>query len=192
MNALREELSRFHAEVEVNRRNLREEIVEVYQQLGNEITGILEKVEGREGRRLRSVENHGDRDHHSSSKLQSYIKASNVKFPKYDGGNDPKRWISKADHYFVFHHIPENERVVVAAYYLQDDALEWLWWFDNHNKSTSWGEALQQRFGPRGEDPMASLSKLRQNGTLEDYQTHFEKLLNKVVGIINKAIFSVS
>lgn len=110
-----------------------------------------------------------------------------LELPRFNGG-DPTEWISKAKQYFAYQEIPEEQRVSFASYHLTEEANEW--WQATAKKlginplHTTWEifeEELRIRFGPtEGENFHAALSKIRQTGTLREYQKEFERLQNKV------------
>ena len=79
-----------------------------------------------------------------------------------------------------YQHTAANERVVLASFHLQDDALQWNQWFEKARINITWEEftqALCVRFGPTDyEDFDEALAKLQQTGTVREYQTQFERL----------------
>nr|KYP50891.1 Transposon Ty3-G Gag-Pol polyprotein [Cajanus cajan] len=75
---------------------------------------------------------------------------------------------------------------------MRGDALAWFKWMFYNQKLGDWlsfSRALEVRFGPSSyENPQATLFKLKQTGTVTDYQTAFEKLNNQVFGLDPAAI----
>ena len=67
---------------------------------------------------------------------------------------------------------------------MQDDALEWYQWYEQTQPNVTWEELTQAlciRFGPSDyEDFDEALAKLRQTGTVREYQTQFERLAAQV------------
>lgn len=63
-----------------------------------------------------------------------------------------------------------------------------------NNQLTDWStfsRALELRFGPSTyENHQAQLFKLRQTGTVSDYQTAFEKVGNCVLGLPTEALLN--
>ena len=104
---------------------------------------------------------------------------SQIDFPHFSG-EDPTGWIYKAEKFFRYQHTATNERVVLASFHLQDDALQWNQWFEKARLNITWEEftqALCVRFGPTNyEDFDKALAKLQQIGTVREYQTQFERL----------------
>lgn len=107
--------------------------------------------------------------------------------PRFDGG-DPTEWLSKIKQYFTFHEIPMEQRVSFAAYHLTSEANGWwqaiskaLHLDPNTAPWATFEHELWIRFGPsEGENFHEALSKIRQTGSLRDYQKEFERLMNKV------------
>lgn len=72
---------------------------------------------------------------------------------------------------------------------MEGKALVWFQELRTSNNLTTWSEfikALQIRFG-RGsyDDPMETLVKLKQTGSIEEYKSQFELLANRVVGLLD-------
>ncbi|GJZ40818.1 ty3-gypsy retrotransposon protein [Tanacetum coccineum] len=67
------------------------------------------------------------------------------------------------------------------------DAAEWFRWMTRNRLIDTWDgflESAKNRFGPcKYEDPQGALSKLLQTGTVAQYQSEFEKLMNRVTEI---------
>lgn len=107
--------------------------------------------------------------------------------PQFDGG-DPAEWLSKIKQYFTFHEIPMEHRVSFASYHLTAEANGWwqaiskaLRLDPNTAPWATFEHELWARFGPsEGENFHEALSKIRQTGSLRDYQKEFERLMNKV------------
>jgi hypothetical protein len=72
---------------------------------------------------------------------------------------------------------------------MEGKAFIWFQELKNSHGFTNWPEftkALQVRFG-RGsyDDPMETLLKLKQVGSVEDYKSQFENLANRVIGLLD-------
>ncbi|GJW72186.1 ty3-gypsy retrotransposon protein [Tanacetum coccineum] len=106
--------------------------------------------------------------------------------PKFSG-SDPDRWIFSITEYFTLLNTPVDQRLRVVGFNLEGDAAEWFRWMTRNKLITSWEgflESVQNRFGPcKYEDPQGALSKLLQTGTVAQYQSEFEKLMNRVTDI---------
>jgi hypothetical protein len=72
---------------------------------------------------------------------------------------------------------------------MEGKALSWFTALRSTNNLCSWDEflvAIQVRFGKSSyDDPMETLSKLKQTGSLEEYKTQFEVLANRVLRLID-------
>ncbi|KAK0586119.1 hypothetical protein LWI29_001364 [Acer saccharum] len=109
-----------------------------------------------------------------------------LEFPKFQG-DDPSRWLYCAERFFEYHQTPEAQQVKIASFHLDGEALQWFKWVTNVVEFPDWSnfkQALSSRFGPTEyEDYAESLAKLRQIGSLREYQREFEKLANHVTGL---------
>ncbi|GKE24420.1 ty3-gypsy retrotransposon protein, partial [Tanacetum coccineum] len=102
--------------------------------------------------------------------------------------NDPERWIFAITEYFSLLNTPVGQRLRIVGFNLEGVAAEWFRWMSRNGLITTWDrfvESVKNRFWPsKYEDPQGALSKLLQLGTVEDYQREFEKLMNRVTGIV--------
>lgn len=73
----------------------------------------------------------------------------------------------------------------MAAFYIKWDALGWYKWMFQSHELIDWetfSRALELRFGPSSYDNhQARLFKLRQHGSIVEYQVNFENLENRVI-----------
>ena len=80
-------------------------------------------------------------------------------------GEDPTRCIYKAEKFFRYQRIVDNEKVLLTFFNLQDEALQWYQWFEKTQRDVSWEEfthALCVWFGPSDyEDFDEALAKLQ-------------------------------
>ncbi|GAU50876.1 hypothetical protein TSUD_411060 [Trifolium subterraneum] len=104
--------------------------------------------------------------------------------PKFNG-TDAMGWIFKISQFFDFHKTPDHERLTVAAFYMEGQALGWYQWMHRNHLITAWFDflqALETRFAPSYyDDP--SLFKLVQRSTVNQYLSEFESLANRIVGL---------
>ncbi|KAL5549713.1 hypothetical protein UlMin_004944 [Ulmus minor] len=130
----------------------------------------------------------GQHDHQSSPKpggsLNNFIpKTVKLDFPKYEGREDPTKWICKVEKYFTLHDIAESDKVTLASFYLDGDADLWFQILEHELIYVTWEDfknGIQSRFGPNQfEDHFGELIKLRQAGSVVEYQGKFERLLAK-------------
>lgn len=97
---------------------------------------------------------------------------------------------------FAFQNTPELQKVTLASYHLEREANRWWKWvrrlIEEEGRVLSWEnfeDELWARFGPSEcEDFDESLSRIRQRGSLRDYQREFERLGNRVRGWTQKAL----
>ncbi|KAK2358597.1 hypothetical protein QL285_095771 [Trifolium repens] len=106
--------------------------------------------------------------------------------PRFDG-SDPLGWLFKITQFFDFHHTPEEQRIRMASFYMEGEALTWYQWMHSNAQLQTWPmfvQSLEQRFAPsQYEDPRGALFKLCQTGSVKDYQAEFEALANRIVGL---------
>jgi len=84
----------------------------------------------------------------------------------------------------------------LASFHLEGEANQWWQWlhraYKEEGRTVTWEifeEELWARFGPTEcEDFDEALSKIRQVGSLRDYQKEFERLGNRVHGWTQKAL----
>jgi hypothetical protein len=90
----------------------------------------------------------------------------------------------------------ETQKVSLASFHLQGEANQWWQWlrraYKEEDKEMTWPifeEELWARFGPpECEDFDEALSRVRQGGSLREYQKEFERLGNRVQGWTQKAL----
>jgi hypothetical protein len=69
---------------------------------------------------------------------------SRLEFPLYDGKIDPLAWLSRCDHFFRHQRIPEEEKVEIASYHLDEDAQVWFLKLDRDRPGISWEDFKRQ------------------------------------------------
>jgi len=110
-------------------------------------------------------------------------RAVNLYFPKFDG-TDPNNWVLKAQQFFAYGQIAENQRVPIAYFHMEGKALQWYNWLMESGSIRSWEEfvvALKIRFAPSAyDDPAGAFTKLQQTSTVDEYQSQFEVLSNRI------------
>lgn len=119
----------------------------------------------------------------------NYTRFTKMDFPKFSG-DDPTEWLNRASQYFDFQEIGEEKRVALASFPLEREANQWWQWLKRVQRDEgieiTWGlfeREIMIRFGPTEYECFdEALSRVRQTGTLRDYQRDFERLVNRVVG----------
>ncbi|GKB73615.1 ty3-gypsy retrotransposon protein [Tanacetum coccineum] len=113
--------------------------------------------------------------------------------PKFSG-TDPESWIFSITEYFSLLNTPVDQRLRIVGFNLEGEAAEWFRWMTRNGLITNWDafvESVKNRFGPsKYEDPQGALSKLLQTGTVAQYQSEFEKLMNRVTDISENLLIS--
>jgi hypothetical protein len=110
----------------------------------------------------------------------------NLDFPKFDG-EDPTNWVLKAQQFFAYGQIADNQRVPIAYFHMEGKALQWYNWLMESGTVRSWEEfvvALKVRFAASDyDDPVGAFTKLHQTSTVDEYQSQFEVLSNRIPGL---------
>ncbi|MCH81119.1 retrovirus-related pol polyprotein from transposon opus [Trifolium medium] len=85
--------------------------------------------------------------------------------PRFDG-SDPLGWIFKITQFFDYHSTPDDQRLRIASFYMEGEALTWFQWMHQNGQLLTWPNflhALEIRFAPsQYEDPKGALFKLSQ------------------------------
>ncbi|KAL0373214.1 UNVERIFIED_CONTAM: Retrovirus-related Pol polyprotein from transposon.6 [Sesamum calycinum] len=130
--------------------------------------------------------------------LSPLTSSSNLKLPKltlppFDGSN-PLDWVFQAEQFFTFYQVPQDHRLDLISFYMQGDALSWFKWMFTNRHLSSWDafiRSLELRFGPSSfNNHEAMLFKLRQHGSVTDFQAEFKRLCNRVVGLPPESILN--
>ena len=135
------------------------------------------------------------REENDSGRQIFSSKMAKLEFPKYSGA-DPIEWCNRVAQFFEFQDTSDNQKVSLASFHLEGEANQWWQWlrraYQEEDRVVTWElfeEELWARFGPTEcEDFDEALSKVRQIGSLRDYQKEFERLGNRVHGWSQKAL----
>ena len=117
------------------------------------------------------------------------LKLARLEFPRF-AGSDPMEWFTQVEQFFDYQDTPRSQKVPLASYHMEGEANQWWQWlkraYKEENQEITWElfqDELWARFGPtEDEDYDESLSKIKQTGSLCDYQREFKRLGNKVKG----------
>ncbi|XP_035543610.1 uncharacterized protein LOC118347690 [Juglans regia] len=94
---------------------------------------------------------------------------------------------SLAQQFFTYCQTSEDHKLQIASFHIEGKALTWYYWLMESSPAANWDDflvALRIKFGPSAyEDLVGAFTKLRQTGTVEEYQTAFEILSNKITGV---------
>jgi hypothetical protein len=125
-------------------------------------------------------------DYHGGDHGGITTRSVRIDFPKFDGC-DPVGWIYRANKFFNFHRIPYNQMLMLASIHMEGKALVWYQDMDMAGALPNWEvftHALLERFGPTCyDDPMESLTRLKQVSSVEEYKESFEAISNRLRGI---------
>ncbi|KAF5477456.1 hypothetical protein F2P56_004096 [Juglans regia] len=120
---------------------------------------------------------------------RGFARGIKLDFPRFRGGN-PSPWIYRANQYFLYHQVPPGQRIFIASFHMDDEALIWFQDASEAGTFLSWEDfikAVQIRFGSTPyDDPMESLTRLKQVSTVNDYKSEFEILSNRIRGLSEK------
>ncbi|XP_061359120.1 uncharacterized protein LOC133303256 [Gastrolobium bilobum] len=107
-------------------------------------------------------------------------------FPRFNSG-DPTSWFFWVDRYCQYYRISEKERLLIVAFHLDDLAACWFRGLSDEGLLPTWAAfvtVLHRRFGPSEfDEPIGTLAKLQQQGSVAEYQSAFEAAVSKVPGL---------
>jgi hypothetical protein len=134
----------------------------------------------------KSASSSGSRSGRTASRTESggsFPKVAKLNFPKYDGTEDPTSWVCRAEQFFEFQNTAEEDKVMLAAYHLEGEVQLWYQLFKETEEGASWEQlkdGLHVRYGPtQFDDFFGDLTKLRQTGTVQEYQGQYKRLLSR-------------
>ncbi|XP_076890181.1 uncharacterized protein LOC143541176 [Bidens hawaiensis] len=115
------------------------------------------------------------------------LRIGKVEFPKFSG-EDVEGWVYRCEHFFALDETPDETKLRCAAVHLEGDALQWHRAFLKTRNATvsevPWDDyvrSISARFSSAlFEDPLEEIASLNQTGSLQDLNTAFDSLLNKV------------
>jgi len=110
-------------------------------------------------------------------------KLAKLDFPKFDGSEDPTSWVCRAEQFFDFQGTSEDDKLPLAAYHLEGEAQLWYQLFKESEDEPTWElmkNSLHVRYGPtQFDDFYGDLTKLKQTGTVREYQAQYEGLMSR-------------
>ena len=62
---------------------------------------------------------------HQDSTLAAIPKAVRLEFPRFKGDN-PSGWVYKANQFFQLYNTPVNQKILLASYHMENEALIWF------------------------------------------------------------------
>ncbi|KAG9453191.1 hypothetical protein H6P81_006095 [Aristolochia fimbriata] len=114
-------------------------------------------------------------------------KPTSVEFGRFSGGN-PNSWVFQAKQYFDFYHILDDQKLSLASFYLEGEALEWYRWLYENKQLVDWDhfvEKLVRQFRKRNLEAPEGRAKLRQISTVANYLVNFEAVTNEIVTLLD-------
>ncbi|GKB58284.1 reverse transcriptase [Tanacetum coccineum] len=144
----------------------------------NKVSGEINKLKSGEG-----TSNNTRRDQNTSHGVHKYGRIAKIEFPKFSG-EDVKGWLFRCIQFFKMDDVADENRVELVSMHVYDKALIWHQQFcKRFGEDCPWNmyqKEVLKRFGLVFDDPLMELKKLKQDGTVKDYQQKFEALLNMV------------
>nr|GEW78969.1 retrotransposon Gag domain, retroviral aspartyl protease [Tanacetum cinerariifolium] len=108
---------------------------------------------------------------------------SKINFPIFSSG-DPRGWLMKAEKYFRYYQIPDEEKVEIASMHLEGDAWDLYSWLSHDQTVIFWEELVQaftRSFGPAEfQNPDEFLCSIKQTGSVHEYRQEFAKRSSRV------------
>ncbi|XP_031264307.1 uncharacterized protein LOC116122620 [Pistacia vera] len=109
-------------------------------------------------------------------------KITKLDFPCYNGMDDPTGWTCRVEQFFEFQGMEEAEKLPMAGYHLERDVQLWYQSFKNQREGINWEVfkyELHLRYGPSTyQNFLGDLIRLKQTGSIRDYQRDFDRLLH--------------
>ncbi|KAJ0007428.1 hypothetical protein Pint_29563 [Pistacia integerrima] len=106
-------------------------------------------------------------------------KITKLDFPRYNGMDDPTRWICRVEQFFEFQGTEEAEKLPMAGYHLDGDVQLWYQCFKNRREGINWEVfkyELHLRYGPSTYQIFLGISpSLSKQGSIHDYQRDFDR-----------------
>ncbi|KAH9802546.1 hypothetical protein KPL71_001435 [Citrus sinensis] len=169
-------------------KELEGQVEQLSQQFHDKFTAIDEKV-------TTLAKQNNDLQELMHGILHTLVQARNIclDFPIFHGDN-PTGWIFRCEQYRRLTGLSDADLLSLAIGHFDGDAVPWFHWLEQTMGEMTWAQfkrALTTRFGTLEEnDAVGSLTKLRQTGTVLDYQRQFEKLADRTSNLTE--LFSIS
>ena len=150
-------------------------------QMEEELAAIKSKIEDLDQKFLGLNRQHSpvDNRHQPESSVDtgfslfSHYHRPKLDFPHFNG-DDPTRWIYRVEQYFSLLNTFDFNKVPLASFHLEHEALQWFRWYIKADAEPNWtdfSQLLLQRFGPSAfDDFTGALTKIFQIGTMQEYQ----------------------
>ena len=159
-------------------------LLEMKQQLG-----VISQFMQKEDQRLSNAEvqvqeeNQRGIQNVENSIVVSGAKLLRLEFPYFSGVDSASR-IYKSNKFFAYYSTPEHQKFLMAYYQMEGEALIWFQDAENSGLFNDWEafvKATHVRFGAVSyDDPMESLTRLKQTSSVIAYKGQFEAISNRV------------
>ncbi|XP_061342606.1 uncharacterized protein LOC133288804 [Gastrolobium bilobum] len=123
------------------------------------------------------------------------VRSMKIDFPRF-GSGDPGPWLFAVNRYFRYYQILDHDRLDLVSFNLDMPVSCWFEAPFAHGQIPDWQAfviAINQRFGPSEfEDPLGSLVKLQQSGSVVEFQTAFELVARRapdLTPVMHKSLF---
>ena len=193
LGGLQDGMSRMELDIAEKLQHMEDTILKLSEALLSTKEASNSNTNDRNGRSRNNKEEF--RNHSEGGHPMFSSKLAKLEFPKYSR-DDPTEWFTRVDQVFEYQDTSEAQKVSLASFHLEREANQWWQWlrraYKEKGKEVTWAvfaEELWARFGPTEcEDFDEALSRVKQGGSLRDYQKEFERLGNRVQGWTQKAL----
>jgi hypothetical protein len=114
-----------------------------------------------------------------------------LEFPCFDGSHTLE-WLFQANQFFEYYATADPEPLTIASVHFDQTVVPWYQMLQRARPFLSWQDlsrVIELEFGPSEfERPRASLLKLQQTGSVDDYYLEFTALANRSTGLTNEAL----
>lgn len=93
----------------------------------------------------------GQRFHCQESSFQPRPPSVKLEFPRFLDGDDALAWVYRAEHYFDYFTIDDKQKVRMASFHMDNEALQWFQWrncIKNYPKCEEFVQIFCKEFGP--------------------------------------------
>lgn len=164
----------------------------VEKSVNEENISISKKLEEIRGMLLEVVGNKTTHHIYPLATPTLHHKPASLMFGRFCGVN-LEAWILQAECYFDFYGIEDGQKLTMASFYLDGEALEWYQWLFRNKQLVGWTHFTERvciRFKYKGlESAEGWLVKLRQVSTVSELQGRFEAIANEIDHISNRLFF---
>ncbi|KAF5476973.1 hypothetical protein F2P56_003657 [Juglans regia] len=150
----------------------------------DQLTEMVRILVAHQGNLARDLQNQQENEH--GMQRGPNLRGIRLDFPHFASEN-PSAWVFKASQYFEYHQTTPAQKLLLASYHMEGDALVWYQEALDTAQFVSWEtlvRAMLVRFGPTAyDDPMETLTRLKQVTTVATYKASFEALSHRVRGL---------